>query len=230
MSNLKSLRKSKRMTQAELADIMGTSKGYVSHWETGRERPADHHLEKLCEIFNCNIGGLGLTERKLDAAKEEAFDIKAMNIFLLLNKKCISVKQLAEKVGCSRQYISNYFFEKGMLSEEMFNSIAKVLLHQNATMKDLEGQPKYINIPAQKNRDNAEFQKWSWDILFDIKFKNRQSQIEMFPYVYDLIEQFFNSSFDKERIEKEILECEIKSNFLKKSKLFIKKKSNNPSL
>lgn len=56
--NLKSLRKSKGLSQQELADIIGVNQRTVSAWEQKLAEPSLDMLAKLCEIFNETYDGL----------------------------------------------------------------------------------------------------------------------------------------------------------------------------
>ena len=50
--NLKTLRKSKGLTQKELADMVGVDQRTISAWEKGVCEPGFQMLAHLCEIFN----------------------------------------------------------------------------------------------------------------------------------------------------------------------------------
>ena len=56
--NLKALRKSKGLSQQELADIVGVNQRTVSAWETKLSEPSFDMLAKLCEIFGETFDGL----------------------------------------------------------------------------------------------------------------------------------------------------------------------------
>ena len=56
--NLKSLRKSKNISQEILADKVGVSRQSVSKWETGEAYPEMNNIIALCTIFKCNINDL----------------------------------------------------------------------------------------------------------------------------------------------------------------------------
>ncbi len=50
--NLRLLRKSKSMSQAQLAELVGVDQRTVSVWEIGKCEPSFTVLAKLCEIFD----------------------------------------------------------------------------------------------------------------------------------------------------------------------------------
>ncbi len=56
--NLKNLRKSKKLSQEELAEKMKVSRQSVSKWETGDAYPEMNNILELCKIFHCRINDL----------------------------------------------------------------------------------------------------------------------------------------------------------------------------
>ena len=56
--NLKQIRKSKKISQEELAEKLGVSRQSVSKWETGENYPSMQNIMCLCTIFKCNINEL----------------------------------------------------------------------------------------------------------------------------------------------------------------------------
>ena len=58
MTEIKILREKAGMTQAQLAEKMGTSQGAVALWETGARMPRADKLPKLAEILGCSIADL----------------------------------------------------------------------------------------------------------------------------------------------------------------------------
>ncbi len=53
--NLKLIRKSKNISQEELAERLGVSRQSVSKWETGENYPTMFNIMCLCDIFKCKI-------------------------------------------------------------------------------------------------------------------------------------------------------------------------------
>lgn len=49
---LKILRTERMLSQPELAELVGVSKGMISFWENGINEPTISNLIKLCQIFN----------------------------------------------------------------------------------------------------------------------------------------------------------------------------------
>lgn len=53
--NLRTLRKSKGLSQSELAKMLGVDQRTISVWEIGKCEPCFAMLAKLCEIFDENF-------------------------------------------------------------------------------------------------------------------------------------------------------------------------------
>lgn len=62
MFAVKELRERSGMTQAQLAEKMGTSQGAVALWETGARMPRADKLPKLAEVLGCSVADLFNTE------------------------------------------------------------------------------------------------------------------------------------------------------------------------
>lgn len=105
--NLRNLRKSKKMSQEELAEIIGVSRQSVSKWETSESYPEMNNILELCKIFHCHINDLVNDQLiDIDSLDEE---IKMSVVKLKKEKqrkmKCLSkiISVLAKigKIACS---------------------------------------------------------------------------------------------------------------------------------
>ncbi len=56
--NLKLFRKSKKLKQKELAELLQVNQRTISAWEKGVSEPSFTYLEKLSEIFDEDFNGL----------------------------------------------------------------------------------------------------------------------------------------------------------------------------
>lgn len=56
--NIFFLRKQKRITQEQLAEIMNVSRQTVSRWESNDVIPELNKLVELCELFSCKLDAL----------------------------------------------------------------------------------------------------------------------------------------------------------------------------
>lgn len=58
MNKLKELREEKKLTQAELAAMVGVTREAVTLWEMGVNFPRTDKLVKIANIFNCTVDEL----------------------------------------------------------------------------------------------------------------------------------------------------------------------------
>ncbi|WP_423215872.1 helix-turn-helix domain-containing protein [Streptococcus equinus] len=79
MNRLKELRKEKKLTQEELAKILGISKRTLAYWEKGESRIKTEKAEKLADFFEVNTAYLlGYSDFPARKLKELLFhEIKA---------------------------------------------------------------------------------------------------------------------------------------------------------
>lgn len=75
---IKLCRESKKMTQVEIAEILGVKPATVSKYESGILEPNIESLKKLAELFNISIDEL---------LKEDEFDISKINILEALREQ-----------------------------------------------------------------------------------------------------------------------------------------------
>ena len=92
-SNLKELRKIKKLSQEDLAENVGVSRQSVSKWETGDAYPEMNNILMLCKIFNCKINDL----LSNDLEDFESFDEEVkMNLVKFESEKQKKVKTLTK--------------------------------------------------------------------------------------------------------------------------------------
>lgn len=60
-TNLKVLRKEKNLSQPELAEELGVSKGMISFWENEKYEPTATNIIVVAKFFNVSIDDLLLT-------------------------------------------------------------------------------------------------------------------------------------------------------------------------
>ena len=68
---LQELRKSKGMTQDELAEVLYVSRTAISKWESGRGTPSIESLKQISALFSVSIDDLLSAEKILSLAEQE---------------------------------------------------------------------------------------------------------------------------------------------------------------
>ena len=56
--NLYTLRKNKKISQEQLAELVDVSRQSVSKWELGESYPTVENIFKLCNVLNCKMNEL----------------------------------------------------------------------------------------------------------------------------------------------------------------------------
>ncbi|MBQ3136286.1 MAG: helix-turn-helix transcriptional regulator [Clostridia bacterium] len=67
--NLRILRKSFKLTQQEVADILGVDRSTYTFYEAGKSTPSKENIVKLCDIFNVTVGYLFGVEKNCPELK-----------------------------------------------------------------------------------------------------------------------------------------------------------------
>lgn len=68
---LSELRKSRKLTQEELAKALYVSRTAISKWESGRGHPSIDSLKEISAFFSVSIDGLLSGEKIISIAKKE---------------------------------------------------------------------------------------------------------------------------------------------------------------
>ncbi len=69
MPTIAELRKARRLTQFELAAMVGVRPESIHKWETGRAVPYDRNIRKLAEVFGVGLNDIVV---EVDEGKEAA--------------------------------------------------------------------------------------------------------------------------------------------------------------
>lgn len=94
--NLRNLRKSKKMSQEELAEIIGVSRQSVSKWETSESYPEMNNILELCKIFHCHIN---------DLVNDQLIDIDSLDEEIKMSVVKLK-KEKQRKMKCLSKIIS----------------------------------------------------------------------------------------------------------------------------
>lgn len=98
---LKELRKNRKITQQEIADRFGVTRGTVSNWEIGRREPDIHTLEELARFY-----GVSLDYFSKKPTKDEFLEFLARANSLFANEDVTQKEKDALYEDIMRLYIS----------------------------------------------------------------------------------------------------------------------------
>ncbi len=91
--NLRNLRKTKKLSQEDLAEKMGVSRQSVSKWETGDAYPEMNNILEICKIFNCHIN---------DLVNDSIIDIDSLDEEIKMNVVKFKKEQQNKMKGLSK--------------------------------------------------------------------------------------------------------------------------------
>ena len=94
--NLKNIRKSKKMSQEQLAEKVNVSRQAVSKWENGEAYPEMNNILQLCKIFNCKINDIVHTDMSDISSLDKEI---IMNVVKFNEKKQSHVKGLSNVIS-----------------------------------------------------------------------------------------------------------------------------------
>ena len=94
--NLRQIRKSKKMSQEQLAEKVNVTRQSVSKWENGESYPEMNNILELCKIFNCKLNDLVHTDMSDISSLDEEI---IMNVVKFNEKKQKEVKTLSNAIS-----------------------------------------------------------------------------------------------------------------------------------
>ena len=112
--NLKKLRKSKKISQEELAEKVRVSRQSVSKWETGEAYPEMNNILELCKIFHCHIN---------DLVNDSILDIDSLDDDVKMNAVKFKKEKQKQMKGLSK--VISLFGKIGGIVVKVFTIIFK---------------------------------------------------------------------------------------------------------
>ena len=94
--NLRQIRKSKKMSQEQLAEKVNVTRQSVSKWENGESYPEMNNILELCKIFNCKLNDLVHNDMTDITSLDEEI---VMNVVKFNEKKQKEVKTLSNVIS-----------------------------------------------------------------------------------------------------------------------------------
>ena len=125
---LKVLRKTKGLTQQEVADLVHVDRVRITNWENGKREPNFENLSMLACIFDVSIDFLlseylEISKEAYLKLKEEKKNLFSVRLKELRLKKGLTQTELGEKVGVKQSTFTNW--ENGK-REPSFENLVKL--------------------------------------------------------------------------------------------------------
>ncbi len=96
--NLCSIRKERRLTQQQLAELLGVQQRVISRWETGVAKPRLNHIVQLAKVLEVSLDRLVFGDET--EAPENSFDIRNRRLKELC-KQVDGLNQADQEVVCA---------------------------------------------------------------------------------------------------------------------------------
>lgn len=107
---LKESRKQARLTQVEIAEVLGISQPAYASWERGTKKPTQENLVKIAQILNVSVDYLvGNSEEKADELDNIELLFRMNSKGLTKEEKAVFKKELIEFMEERKKA-----FDKGM--------------------------------------------------------------------------------------------------------------------
>lgn len=191
--NLKQIRKSKKISQEELAEKLGVSRQSISKWEMGENYPSMQNIMCLCKIFKCKINELVHEDFKDINFLDE--DIK-MSVVKFKKEKQNKMKKISKAIYILAR-ICKIVSLIGIVVLSIFMLCAPFLI-KNISVQDDSLTYKGYDIRIHKASDNKSFS-------FNMEYKNENiAEIENEVIIEEMKNVFENNSITKIMVCSEI--------------------------
>lgn len=243
MNKLKDIRKILRLTQGEIAKMVGTSKMNISYLEGKKSDIPPKWLEKLSQALNCTKAQL-LGEQSIEELgrlPEEIKNDQRSLIYKVRISKGLSINEIAKKLGVPRSTIWAFENGKASISESLINKIFEVLnispdylLTNNPTDISEHHHNQTVLPPLRPSlslvSDNPypiteKHLKYSMDIYDQVIGSNRHFEeekiailYEIYKIVYDFFENQHHQESDISTIEVQAKAMQGVSDLLRRKK------------
>ena len=150
---IRQMRMSQGISQHKLAEMIdgGTDQGQISRWELGKSKPYYRNVERLAEIFHCEVMEL-IGEDGTSSAKHESVDEKVSTLNGALTMKNAKIRELEDSVLELMQQVED--LQKR--NQDLANEVDKLRLGGDSKMLQLARQNiKLREILANKLIEDA---------------------------------------------------------------------------
>lgn len=148
---LKQIRKSKKITQTELGNLLGKSLRTIQKYEYGEIEIPLNIIFKICNLFDVSIDEIIENTAEFNLSDDEINNLSILNKNMqsIRTNKKISVKELALRANMSETAI--YQYQSGLRCPSI-NALYKIANALGVTQAELLGEPKK-EIEIQKLSD-----------------------------------------------------------------------------
>lgn len=196
------LRKNLKLSQYELADRLGFSRGKLANYEQGTRQPDFDTLEKIADFFGVSTDYLlGREDSQINQETGNSPTVLGKRLRSLRKEKNLSQKELAERIGVSNVVLSRYELDD---RKPDFDTLEKIADFFNVTIDYLLGRsdiknPEEITYAGIKNDEYAALTPYQKEVMdffmqseslsFHDKPENLLDALEEFEIFYEMLKK-----------------------------------------
>ena len=124
--NLRKIRKSKKMSQEQLAEKVNVTRQSVSKWENGESYPEMNNILELCKIFNCKLNDLVHTDMADISSLDEEIVMKVVKSLIIILLFLMPMQIFSQTVSATFFNLPQqkvYLYACSGLSMELLDSV-----------------------------------------------------------------------------------------------------------
>ena len=140
---LKQIRKDKKLTQREFAELLGTKRDAYASYETGRVTPALSFVKLVCSKFNVNEEWLLNGTKPIYISNSENISLleKISDEYNLDNFQKKLIQKYLELTVQQKNAVKEFLSE--IMSDEPITSNTKIVNNELSTTKEMSLKPAY---------------------------------------------------------------------------------------
>lgn len=180
---LHAARRSKKITQTQLADLLGIKQGQVSLYETGKDEPSDVTKERIAEILEVSLDYLeGKTPvqdgslKDFDKAETLAHRLKVIRTYY---KK--SQLEFAEMLGISQSAVSSQEIGTTSPSAEVLQKLGRMGFDLDWILYGESNQPESAKVVLEQTATD-----WEISRIHKLLLKLPQEKLKMWRQMLEV--------------------------------------------
>ena len=96
--NIKSLREERKLTQEQVAEVLGITFQAVSSWERDEYKPETDKLIKLAELFDVSVSAIAEEKRRVFRTKDAIYDWEHMKTYVKTTARNFKLKNTLKAI------------------------------------------------------------------------------------------------------------------------------------
>lgn len=209
-NNINFLRRQKKLTQEQLADMMSVTRQTVSRWEADEVVPELDRLVEMCGIFSCKLDGLVREDLSDQSEIYSEIKIKRIESFKMASYVIVSPEPESDAIGHMERWAESSGLKKICPDVKLIGWDFPFVSQEQQNRFGLHGYVAACVLPDDFKTDcsgvmYSENQEADYAVI-TIKEPFIQP-FESIPNAYKLIMEYLNANNFKEKNQENIISC-----------------------